>query len=418
MKALGTIFGVAFRNVTRNVKRTTLTALAVFIGLTVAITVRGLLNGLQTGIKDQITRAETGDVQIHHDQFKDSPDMMPLDLNITLDAAFTKQVFSNPEVRAMAGRIVFGGLINNEDQTVTTTYFARGIDSENEDKVNPLMKDNLFKGRMPRPAKKETDVKEIVVTKQLAKMLKLKIGSEIMLTGKTLEGSMAASDVKVVGIFELKLATMNRRMVLMHLKSAQLMLHMGNRVTEIVVDIKDASRSEAVAVALQKMLTGKGFKVQVDAWEEIAKMYSTIMQLQNVVFAVISAVLFILVLTGIINTMLMTVYERVREIGTMMAMGVKRRRVLMMFLFESICIGLIGSVLGVIAGSSIVALLNRKGIVFVLPGSEGTVVVLPSVTPTFVLLSVALALVGALLAALYPAWRASKLRPAEAIRSS
>ena len=128
MRQTQKLFKVAFRNVSRNVKRTMLTALAVFIGIGVVISVRGLLNGLQGGIKDQVTKGALGDIQVHHADFETTTEMMPLDLNMKLDAKLVKLIKSHPEVREVTGRIVFGGVISDTSREKTTPYFGVAVD--------------------------------------------------------------------------------------------------------------------------------------------------------------------------------------------------------------------------------------------------------------------------------------------------
>lgn len=414
MRQFDKLFKVAFRNVSRNAKRTILTALAVFIGIGVVIAVRGLLNGLQNGIKDQVTKGSLGDIQIHHADFETTTEMMPLDLNIKLDDKLVKLVKSHPQVREVTGRIIFGGLISDTSREKTTPCFGVAVDVESVYKVLPLMKDNIVKGALP----KKNDALEIVITDQLARTLHLKIGDDVALQARTEPGSVNAFDFKITGIVELKLATANKRMIYMPLGAAQRLLDMPQKVTEVVLSIDKREHSRSVASDLQKKLAGAGYKVKVDPWEEVATLYSMIMGIQNIVFGSVSAVLFILVLTGVVNTMLMTVYERVREIGTMMAMGVKRGKVVLMFLFESVSIAAIGSLFGLILGVTVVGVMNRIGLRFTFPGTESQIVIRPEVTVYFIILSVLVAVIGALLAATYPAYRASQLRPAEAIRAN
>src|SRR5262249_39283155 len=135
------------------------------------------------------------------------------------------------------------------------------------------------------------------------------------------------------------------------------------------------------------------------------------------VLGFVALVLFLLVATGIVNTMLMSVYERVREIGTMLAVGVKRRQVMMLFLWEALALGLCGSCGGASLGLAVVAFLGRRGVSIRPPGSDASVM-FPHVSWAFLGLLVVFALVGTVGAALYPSRKAAKLRPVEALRAT
>jgi putative ABC transport system permease protein len=141
------------------------------------------------------------------------------------------------------------------------------------------------------------------------------------------------------------------------------------------------------------------------------------MAVQNSVLGGISLLLFVVVLTGIINTLSMSVFERTREIGTMLAVGVRRREVLQLFLLEGAVLGVAGGLLGAGLGRLLVAVVASLGIRFHISGLNAVSILRPTVTPTFVASAVGVATAGALLASLWPAWRASRLDPVEALRS-
>ena len=135
------------------------------------------------------------------------------------------------------------------------------------------------------------------------------------------------------------------------------------------------------------------------------------------VMAFIALVLFLLVATGIVNTMLMSVYERVREIGTMLALGVRRWQVTALFLLEACALGLVSSLVGVAIGWGIVHAIGVRGFTMRQPGGDAALM-FPYVDLDFLLLVMAFALVGTILSALYPAWKAARLRPVEALRAN
>jgi putative ABC transport system permease protein len=124
----------------------------------------------------------------------------------------------------------------------------------------------------------------------------------------------------------------------------------------------------------------------------------------------------VVVLLGIVNAMLMSVLERVREIGTMLAVGMRRRQVVTMFILEGLVLGVIGGTLGALLGAAVVGWLNRVGVSLPAPGSSAPNLIRPFVPGLYLVRSVLLAAIGSALAALWPARRASLLRPVEALQ--
>jgi putative ABC transport system permease protein len=203
----------------------------------------------------------------------------------------------------------------------------------------------------------------------------------------------------------------NKRVMTVPLAAAQELLGLQGQVTEYALAVDDLSRLDDVAAAVRSAL-GPGYEVHT--WDQLQPFVRDLLRRQVVIFSVVGAVLIVIVLTGIINTMLMSVFERVREIGTMLAVGVRRWQVLVLFLFEAAVIGLMGGAGGAILGRVGVALIAVKGVQ--LPISKGALL-RPEIQPSFVALAVILAVLGALGAALYPAYRASRLNPVDALRS-
>ena len=124
------------------------------------------------------------------------------------------------------------------------------------------------------------------------------------------------------------------------------------------------------------------------------------------------------VLLGIVNVMLMSVLERVREIGTMLAVGMRRKNIIALFLLEGSLLGLVGGVLGALVGGAVTLWLHHRGILLPSPGANADSIVRPFVPLMYLVRAVVLATVGAGLASLWPAWRASRLRPVEALSST
>jgi putative ABC transport system permease protein len=179
--------------------------------------------------------------------------------------------------------------------------------------------------------------------------------------------------------------------------------------------VEDLGDLEEVAAPLRAVL---GPAYEVHTWQELQPFVRDVIRRQRFVLGLISAILFVIILTGIINTMLMSVFERVREIGTMLAVGVRRRQVLRLFLLEAMVLGVVGGVGGVALGAAIVGVLGAQGIPVENLGTAGTTFIRPELDLPFVGMAFAVAVVGAVLAAAWPAWKASQLNPVDALRAN
>jgi putative ABC transport system permease protein len=186
-------------------------------------------------------------------------------------------------------------------------------------------------------------------------------------------------------------------------------------VTEYAVAVHDLEKLVETRDALQAAL---GPAYEVHTWKELNTFVRDVIARQQVVFTAISAVLFIIALTVIGNTMLMSVFERVREIGTLLAVGVRRIQVVQLFVIEAAVIGLIGGLIGATVGRLILQVISSVGIPLELPGTSGTALLQPMVSLKFVLAAVVVATLGALLACALPARRASRLHPVDALRNA
>jgi putative ABC transport system permease protein len=187
------------------------------------------------------------------------------------------------------------------------------------------------------------------------------------------------------------------------------------QTSEIAIRINDDADAEIVRNQLKEKM---GPKLTIQTWIELAGILRDSMNLQNVIFNLVLFIVFSIVISAIVNTSFMTVMERTREIGTLMALGYRRFHITLQFLIESAVIGLIGGMAGMFLAVSILLYLNTQGLVFALPGQTVTTVLYPTIKFSFLLQVFFLALLSALGASFVPAYRASKMKPVEALTSN
>lgn len=451
---------IAFRNIFRHKRRTIFTVTTIVIGVAMLLVAKSFLTGLQREMVQGSAEILSGEMQIHSADYANSLDMMPLDkvMNITED--IDPKIKTITDITAYTYRIRLAGIIsrgeiatgssglkmNEKDlmdeapsgleekvkidlnkesvgkkktaSIISSQFLAVGIDPENEVKVCPRILNALNEGRF---LKKEdnamTKSYETVglLNAQLMKGLNLKVGDTVVLMPWDV-------NVKIVGVLNIELPTIDKKLVYLPLAAAKQMLYErnyaenNNSVHEIVFKTKDINTKDKSIEELKKIFSDKNWKVQ--GWEEFLGFFSDVRKIQNIIYWVILAIILLIVSTGIINTSLMSVMERTREIGTLMSMGYKRKHIVQLFLFENISIGLLGGAIGVFIGLVIVGILNVVGINFVIPGTITAFNLRPEISVGFVLVDFGFAFLASLFAGLYPSIHASKLKPVDALSTN
>jgi len=398
---------LALRNLSRNKRRSIITALAVLFGCAAIVALQGINNGFVANLIETTVESRHGAVQVFRKGHIGSND--PLKLSLPQDAELVRRIEAVPGVLAVAPRLSFDGMVNNGSES--TMFMAMAIDPDREYKVCPKRLTRVSPGSQPLQPGKEGDA---LIGKTLAEALGADKGATLVMQAAGPHASTNALDVEISGFLPTQSVAESKRMATVRLRFAQDLLRMPNQVSQYVVGIAHLDQADAVAASLRQAL---GSEYDVTTWADLDPATKTRVGSVLYVMLFVAGVLFLLVATGIVNTMLMSVFERVREIGTMLALGVRRWQVTVLFLAEALFLGLFASTLGVILGYGIVAGVFRKGFTIRPPGGDVTTIY-PHIDLSYLLLVVGFALVGTMLAALYPAWKAARLRPVDALRAN
>lgn len=401
MKELLTI---AFRNLLRQRRRSALTGSIIVLGVVFALFVTSFFNGMIEMLVRLTVESSIGAVQVHKARHLDSDE--PLKLDMAEDEALKQRIARVPGVKAVAPRIAFEGLLNNG--STSSVVLVTAISPSEELAVCPgrseVIGDTLLTTRSGDG---------VVLGRELAASLDLTPGRSATFQAPSKPGPSNALDATVSGFLDVKLPMMAKTVAVVPLDFAQSLLRMQGRVTEYAVAVDDLSAVEAVAGALATEL---GSDYDVQTWKQREPAASSGIARFNVIVAIVVIVLFLLVGSGLVNAMLMSVQERVREIGTMMAVGVKRRQILAIVIAEASVLALVASLVGSALGLLLVAWLHQRGVVFQFRGAR-PLEIYPFATAALVLKTVAGACVGAMVAAIYPARKAARLAPVDALRS-
>ncbi|MEK6747991.1 MAG: FtsX-like permease family protein [Pseudomonadota bacterium] len=457
-------FVLARRNVLRNARRSLLTVLTIVIGLTFIFIIHGFLNGLQREIKEGVTKAELGEIQIVRKGFRQALPTKANDYLFSYNDELKKLVQSTAHVTGVTGRLLLSGLLNHQASQSTTPMLGIGIDPEMENQVCPrlallvkaggggaFLQSNLEKSAKlagnlaaniedapvdanqdyTKPVPQASAVDLPTTQQEFHQLLigeymrrgfttttangerQAAVGDEIILMVQDVNSSQRSMVTKLSGVLDVTNPTANKTTAYLVLATAQQLVGAPGKVTQLVLSLDNTERRFEVAKALNEKLAPYG--LVAEPWDEINKFFVTIMGLQNAMFSMVTTVIIIFVLVAIIITTLMSVSERTREIGTLMAIGYKRRHIMSLFMLESTMVGAMGGLIGVTFGSALILYLNARGITFQLPGTESPVILHPFNSVQFSVFTAFLGVIAGGVGAFYPARTASKMSPLEAM---
>ncbi|MGE5253446.1 MAG: ABC transporter permease [Planctomycetaceae bacterium] len=410
---MGNIFKIAIRNLFRYKRRTLLTASLITLGVVFVlgyIAVSGSFKNMMIG---QITDSIIGQLQVHRKGYLAAIDNLPLNMNLKPQAVKSLEgiLNSQPEVEAYSPRLKFGGLFSNFVET--TNIRLNGVYPEREFITVPLLPTRI---KMGQGALKRG---EILVPELLARGMGVKVGDPIVIVATNQDGSVNGKQFTVSGVLESATGPGGRDGYI-HIEDAMEVLRIGElEVSEVAVRLKDFRKVDSFAGRLEDLLgkykNPKGNPIfEVHPWEKLTPFYN-IARMIDVMSIFVKVMLVAVVLISIMNVMIMAVYERVREIGTIAAIGTLPKKILAMFTMEGFCLGVAGVLLGDILGLVIIFILNLAGITFDF-GQQKGLILRATIAPTDVLIISAIVILISILASLQPAFKASRMEPINALR--
>ncbi len=410
------ILEIAARNLLRYRRRTLLTSLLVVIGVVAVLLFVAITGSFKAMMVGQITDSMLGHMQVHRRGYVASIESLPLNLNMPppLVAQVKQALDANPGIAAYAPRVKFGAMFSNF--TETTSVRVNGIDPETEVKVTPLLPARQQDGERGGPLVRRG---EMLVPVLVARGLQVKAGDTVVLIATNKDGSVNGKTFVIRGTLESATGPGGRDGYI-HIDDARELLRMAQpEVSEIAVSVKDPGRVERVYAALNDVLAEAKNKqgrpaLEVHPWQRLTP-FANIANMIDILTLAIKVMLVSIVLVAVMNVMVMAVYERIREIGTISAIGTPPRRILALFLSEGLLLRIVGTLIGTAISLGAIYALNLSKITFSFGQQQGLLLA-PAIGAYDVITIAAMVIGVAIIASLHPAWKASRMDPITALR--
>jgi len=409
MSAFKKLWVIAYRDLGRNRRRSGLTILAVALGLTLLIMMSGYIAGIfDSSINDSI-RLNSGNLQIRSESYEiEKFSLKWYDLLDNSDELLT-QVAGTEGVTAVAPVLWASGFLTTADETVGIRITGINPDSKFHDPI----RESIMAGEYL----KMDDRDGVMIGKHLADGLGIGVGSKINILVGTSDGKTDEDIFNVVGVFSTGVLNYDESTVYMTLSKAQAITGVGDRISAMIILTLDNETTEPVAAALRNP------DYKIETWEEMNAIILEAIQTGMSFYIIMYGIVILVVAVIITNTLLMSVFERTRELGILAALGMKGRQIMMMILLEAGSLAILGIVLGIVIGSIGVLYFSVAGIPIgdavagVAQGFAIRSVLYTKFVPSEIIgLSVAM-LVIVSFGAFYPARFAARLEPVEALHA-
>lgn len=402
-------FRLAWRNIWRHTRRTVIIILAMGLGLALMMFYDGLIVGFDEAIYGNAIRVLGGNIQVHAQGYRLKASQTPL-LPLPDDQAVVRAAQELPQVVAATRRINTGGLASSREGAFAVNI--TGIEPEKEAEVN-IAAQNVVAGRYL--SGDDGDV--IFIGKGLADAMGVGVGDRITLTGRSRHEQMRKRTMTVIGIYDLKMPDLEKRTIYISLSEAQSLYDLNGQSTEVAIVLKQVGQEAEVIEAFKPVLPG----YEIDSFEANFPELQQAIQSKSGVMNIFSVVILMIAGIGILNLLLMAVYERTREIGILGALGLRPRQISLLFVLEGTMIGLVGVVMGIVLGLMINGILMRVGLDYsqFTGVTDYTALISGRIYPTWgveklLWRGLTVAIISAL-AALIPAHEASQNEPAQSL---
>lgn len=402
------LFQIAWRNIWRNQSRSLVVISSIIIGVWAGIFILSFSWGLYKNNIDESVYRQLSHIQIHHPTFGEASDSK---YTIQNTDEILQQFHSNNLIASVSSRVIAAGMI-------TSPTTASGVKIYG---INPLaeitqirLNESVIEGVYFKSGKEN----EILIGEKLAKKLKIKLKSKVVLTFTNVQSEITSSAFRVGALYKSKNSSLDEVTVYVQQKYLQKLLELQpSKSNEIAILVKEEGQLDNI----KKLSKSLAPNAKVEDWKVLSPELGMVIESFNLYTYIITGIILLALTFGIINTMLMSVLERIRELGMLMAIGFNKRKIFLMIMLETFFLILIGTPIGLLAGWLTTTVFGKTGINLSM-FSEGLAsygfnsMIYPSLDNEKYIIIVTMCLLTALISAIYPAYKGLQLNPSEAIR--
>lgn len=404
------LFYFAFRNMWRNKRRSILSTATVAFGTLAVLVAAGFMEYSFYGLQETTIRTDLGHIQIEHPAPVQSSDEHPLIYGLENGSTLKKQINEMPTVRYSMARVELQGIVSNGEQS--EIFIGRGVEADKEEAFASNFAPLIAGKGLYLTSLEEPQESHIVLAENLAVKLAAKPGDWVTVLTTTVHGGLNGMDFKVAGLVRHFTPEYNERFAMFTLPVTQQLLQ-TNKISRLITVLRNTADTDISVEQIRTQFPN----LIVTPWYEKAVFYNSVVSLYWTIFGFLGSIIIVVVILTSFNTLMMTVMERIPEVGTLMAVGIPRTKVMWAFLLEGGLIGLFGAIIGVIATLLVAMIVNVIQIPMPPPpgGTFGYPFKLHIVAEYFILIPLLITL-ACMLATYIPARYASRLNISWALR--
>lgn len=398
---------IASRNIWRSKKRSLIIIIAVSIGLWAGIFMMAFYNGMIEQRVNTAITSELSHIQIHHGGFRKEYEIK---YYLPKGRKMLEIINNNSQIKATSGRIIIKGMIASASGSTGITI--NGV-MPDEEQILTNLKGKIIKGNYFNPEK----TNEIILSEKLRKKLKLNLNKKTILTFQDTEGNLASAAFRITALYKTTNTPYDDSNVFVKINDIDSLAGIPNAINEIAILLK----SNTFLDEIQTHLNQKFSETEIKNWKEIAPELGLTVSVGDQMVFIFMGIILLALAFGIVNTMMMAVLERTREIGMLLALGMNKFKIFMMILMETFFLILAGCPIGILLAFATIGITQKNGIDFsrfsdVYSSFGYSSIIYPNLTSRQFVIIMILVLLTALFSALFPARRALQLNPAESLK--